>query len=66
MRKKIIVNITDKDKVYQLEKYGRITYVDEFIDVVFLEIEEKLIPSLSKLPFVSGIQESGKGSLLTV
>jgi uncharacterized protein YlbG (UPF0298 family) len=66
MRKKIIVNITDKDKVYQLEKYGRITYVDEFIDVVFLEIEEKLIPSLSKLSFVSGIQESGKGSLLMV
>ncbi|WP_449290076.1 hypothetical protein [Paenibacillus chungangensis] len=66
MRKKIILNITEMDKVYLLEKYGRITYVDEFIDVVFLEIEEKLIPSIIKLPFVSGIEESGKGSLLLV
>jgi hypothetical protein len=66
MRKKVILNITEMDKVYLLEKYGRITYVDEFIDVVFLEIEEKHIPSVSKLPFVSGIEESGKGSLLMV
>ena len=66
MRKKVILNITELDKVYLLEKYGRITYVDEFINIVFLEIDEKLIPLLSKLPFVSGIEESGKGSLLMV
>lgn len=66
MKKKVILNITEMDKVYLLEKYGRITFVDEFINVVFLEVEEKLIPMVSKLSFVSGIEESGKGSLLMV
>jgi uncharacterized protein YlbG (UPF0298 family) len=66
MRKKLILSITDMAKIYQLEKYGRITYIDEFIDVVFMEVDEKFIASLSKLSFVSGIEESGKGSLLMV
>jgi uncharacterized protein YlbG (UPF0298 family) len=66
MRKKLILSITDMAKVYQLEKYGRITFIDEFVDVVFMEVDENLIVALSKLSFVSGIEESGKGSLLMV
>lgn len=66
MRKKVILNITEMSKIYQLEKYGRITYIDEFIDVVFLDVDEKLITSLAELSFVSRIEESRKGSLLLV
>lgn len=66
MKKKLILNITNMKKVYRLEEYGRITYIDEFINVVFLEVEEEKIPSLRKLTFIDGIEESGKGSLLLI
>lgn len=54
------------DKIYLLEKYGRITFIDEFIDVVFIEVDAKNIPSLNKLSFISSIEDSGKGSRLMV
>lgn len=66
MKKKLILSITEMNKIYQLENYGRITYIDEFIEVVFIETDESNVSVISDLPFVSGVEVSGKGSLLHV
>ena len=66
MKTKLIVKLNDMSNVYLLEKYGRITFVDEFIDVVYLyaPIEQK--QEITRLSFVDKVDENRKGTLLGV
>jgi|GEM_PF-6566894 len=63
---KVMVELNNMNKVYLLENFGKITYVDDFSNVVFLEINQQDILNISELPFVNSIKESGRGTLLAV
>ncbi|MEB2589330.1 MULTISPECIES: DUF2129 domain-containing protein [Bacillus] len=65
MKKKISVHLNDMNKVYILEQFGQISYVDDFLDLVFIVVNESEIKSILALEFVVNIEECGRGNLLT-
>ncbi|MCM3667161.1 DUF2129 domain-containing protein [Mesobacillus subterraneus] len=64
--KKMKVKVNDLGKVYLLEDFGQITYVDKMVKVVFILLEEKNIENVKELPFVLRVTESRNGTLLAV
>lgn len=64
--RKMKVKVEDLGKVYLLEDFGQITYVDKMIKVVFILLEDINIESVEKLPFVIKVTESRTGTLLAV
>ncbi|WLR50831.1 DUF2129 domain-containing protein [Bacillus tianshenii] len=66
MNKKMKVKVNELGKVYLLEKYGRISYVDEMVNLVFITLNDENIEKVKQLPFVTRVSENRKGTLLAV
>lgn len=63
--KKVSVHLNDLNKTYLLESFGQISYVDDFLDLVFITVEESDISKILQLDFVLDIEDCGMGNLLT-
>lgn len=64
--KKMKIKINDVGKIYLLEEYGEITYVDKMMNLVFIMIPNENVTLIQELPFVIRVSESRNGALLAV
>ncbi|MCZ0704219.1 uncharacterized protein YlbG (UPF0298 family) [Natronobacillus azotifigens] len=63
---KVKIKVDDPGKVYLLEEYGQITYIDKMINLVFMTISDKDIDKIKQLTFVTKVSGSRKGTLQVV
>ena len=64
--KKMKVKVNNLSKVYVLEKFGEITYVDDMMKIVFIRLDQQALEEVEELAFVENISTTREGSLLTV
>ncbi|MED4057741.1 hypothetical protein P4654_26990 [Niallia taxi] len=63
MSRKVKIKVNELEKVYLLEIYGLISYIDEMIKLVFLTATDQNVEEIKQLPFVIKVSDNRTGSL---